>query len=103
MARELFLIGPTFRAVLKSLEEALGVRFLEVELERVVADAEADQVSPKHYVFFRSPGLSVSGIVDEYEPETVWIEVTGTHRYEQAFQSVVNDRRLRIGPNSPIH
>jgi hypothetical protein len=103
MVRDLFIIGDTLRAILASLEKSLGVRLSNGEVERLFAESEADQVSAKRYGFFLSAKLSVLALVDEYEPETVWIQVDGTRRQEKAFRKIVDDRRLLIGPNRPIH
>jgi hypothetical protein len=65
------------RFALFGLECALGVSFSGAEWEHVFLDAEGDQVSAKQYVFFESLRLSVTGRVDEYEPERIWIEIKG--------------------------
>jgi hypothetical protein len=103
MAGKLFIIGETLRPFLESLQEALDVRFSNGEVERLFAESEADRVSAKRYAFFHSAKLSVLGLVDKYEPETVWIQVEGICHHETAFQNVVDNRRPLIGPDCPIH
>lgn len=38
-------------------------------------DAEGDQVGEKHYVFYQDVCRGVTGKVDAYEPESVWLFV----------------------------
>jgi hypothetical protein len=77
LAEELLPIDLRLRFALFGLECALGVSFAGAECERVFRDAVEDQVSAKRYAFFESPRLSVTGRVDEYEPESVWVRVEG--------------------------
>jgi hypothetical protein len=57
--------------VLFGLQAALGAAFSAHEIERVFADAIADQVSPKEYHFHNSSGIALTGSVDAYEPESI--------------------------------
>jgi len=83
MARYLALIDGSLRFALFGLECALSVEFSVTEVERVFRDSKADQVSAKEYVLCESGNLRVSGLVDAYEPESIWIHVEGS-RIEQA-------------------
>lgn len=100
--KELFLIGDTLNGLLKSLEQALKVTFSPQEIDRILTDSENDQVSSKSYCLFDSGALMVVGTVDECEPETIWIEVRGKRHHEKAFQEVVNEIRLLLGPGHPL-
>jgi hypothetical protein len=53
------------------------VSFAGAVCEQVFRDAADDKVSAKRYRFFEPPHLSVTGRVDEYEPESVWVRVEG--------------------------
>jgi hypothetical protein len=76
-ARELVPIGATLPLLLLKLSSVLGVTFDPVECERIFVDAVEDPVSAKQYVLFESPNLAILAFVDEYEPETIWLEVRG--------------------------
>jgi hypothetical protein len=80
VAEELLVIDHRLRFALFGLECALGVSFAGSECERVFRDATEDQVSSKRYTFFESPRLSVTGRVNEYEPDSVWVRVEGGGR-----------------------
>lgn len=73
----------------------LGVSFDGSECERVFRDAVADQVSAKRYSFFDLPRLSVTGRVDEYEPESVWIRVDGAHGARALLRRVVEGAEVQ--------
>jgi hypothetical protein len=74
---ELLPIDLQLRFAPFGLECGLGVSFSGSECARVFSDAAEDQVSAKQYVFYESPRLVVTGRVDEYEPESVWLNVRG--------------------------
>jgi hypothetical protein len=60
-------------------------------------DAEADQVSAKHYVFLQRRGMTVSGDVDDYEPETIRISVQGHRRLERNLSLIVESAGICAG------
>ncbi len=61
------------------------------ECERVFRDATDDQVSAKRYSFFASSRLAVTGRVDEYEPESVWLRVEGDRGVGEVLRRVAAD------------
>jgi hypothetical protein len=77
VAEELVRIDLRLRFALFGLECALGVSFAGAECERVFHHATEDQVSAKRYAFFESARLTVTGRVDQYEPDSVRLEVRG--------------------------
>jgi hypothetical protein len=77
VAEELVTMDSRLRFALFGLECAPGVSFAGVECEREFRDCAEDQVSAKRYTFFESPRLAVTGRVDEYEPESLWMQVRG--------------------------
>ena len=100
VVEELLPIEARLDFVLFGLECALGVSFSGAEWERVFRDAADDQISAKHYVFFESSRLAVTGRVDDYEPESVWIQVKGISGARELLRRVVEgadclDFRLR--------
>jgi hypothetical protein len=73
MLKELLNIDEKLRTVFSRLEQILSVQFDTHEMDRVFSDSEHDQVSPKRYIFHQAGRVSVSGSVDDYEPETLWL------------------------------
>lgn len=76
-SRECFIIDIRLRFALFGLECALGVPLSGLECERIFKDAENDQCSAKDYVLGTFPDLLVTGHVDEYEAETIWLTAQG--------------------------
>ncbi len=91
---EVVPIDHGLRFVLLGLECAFGVSFAAAECERVFRDAESDQVSAKQYEFYSSPSLSISGRVDEYEPEEIWISAKGARNCDEVLKRVVEAARF---------
>jgi hypothetical protein len=89
VAEVLLPIGLQLRFALFGLECAFGVSFDGVECERVFRDAAEDQVSARQYLLFQSARLVVSGRVDEYEPETIWLRVQGKAGVGEVLRQVV--------------
>ena len=89
VAEELLPVDTKLRFALFGLECALGVTFNGVECERVFRDAGENQVSAKQYVLFESPRIVVSGRVDEYEPESIWLRVQGERGVAEVLRRVV--------------
>jgi len=103
VAEELLIIDMRLRFALFGLECALGVSFAGAECERAFRDAAEDQVSAKRYTFFESPRLSVTGRVDEYEPESMWVQVQGGRGSRDLLRRVIEGAefaafRLREAP-----
>lgn len=94
VAEELLPIDTTLRFALFGLECALGVSFSGIECERVFRDAAEDQVSAKQYVLFESPRFVVSGRVDEYEPESIWLRVQGKSAVAEVLRRVVEGAKV---------
>jgi hypothetical protein len=77
MTKELANIDEGLRFALFGLECALGVEFSVREVERVFRDVRNDQVARREYRFFDGNHLRVTGVVEEYEPESIWLDVEG--------------------------
>jgi hypothetical protein len=88
-AEELVSIDMQLRYALFGLECALGVSFSGTEWERVFRDAELDQVSVKEYLFFESSSLTVTGRVDAYESESIWLRIEGRQNHTELLQRVI--------------
>jgi len=94
VAEELLPIDTTLRFALFGLECALGVTFNAAECERVFRDATVNQMSSKQYVLFESSRFNVSGRVDEYEPESIWLRVQGELGVVEKLKRGVEGSRL---------
>ena len=95
VAEELLHIDMSLRFALFGLECALGVSFSGAESERVFRDTNKDHVSAKQYAFFESPWLSVTGRVDEYEPESLWVRVEGCRGGRELLRRIVEGAELQ--------
>ncbi len=100
IAEAMVLIDATLRLALFGLECALRVEFSVREIERVFQDEREDQQSAKEYTFFDAGGVRVSGSVDEYEPESIWLRIESP-QVSQAFLDNLLERAryqaLRLG------
>jgi len=94
VAEELLTIDLRLQFALFGLECALGVSFAGAERVRVFRDAAEDQVSAKRYTFFESPRLNVTGRVDEYEPESIWLRVEGGRGCGEALRRVAEGSKF---------
>jgi hypothetical protein len=103
VVQDLFIIGDRLRGFLERLSAVLMVPFSITEIDRVFIESETDQVNAKSYCFCRSSRLQVIGEVDDYEPETIRIQIRGSSKHETAFRCLDDEFRLIIGPNGPIH
>jgi len=77
VTERMLTIDSSLRFVFVGLECALGVSLRPLQCERVFSDAEHDKVSAKQYLFLDNGYVVVSGTVDEYEPETILIQMSG--------------------------
>lgn len=92
-------IDDSLRLVLARLEGALGVFFAPREIERVFIDAIENQRDEKRYVFFDSPGIRVTGYVEDYEdyePETIILSVESSRALVARCKSIINDANGRL-------
>jgi hypothetical protein len=96
IAEELVPIGLRLRFVLFGLESALGVSFAGAECERIFLDATADQVSAKRYAIFTSPHLTVTGRVNDYEPETISLRVEGNRSCGSMLRRIVQASEFAV-------
>lgn len=94
VAEVLMPIDCRLRFVLFGLECALGVPLSAPEAERVFRECEEDQVFAKEYEFYRSRRLRVSGRVDEYEPEAIWLRVEGDRKVAGLLKRVAEGAEL---------
>ena len=73
----LLCFGNQLRIFLFGLQCKLNVEFYVAECERAFSDAETNKISAKHYTFYNDRHVTITGQVDDYEPESIWIIVNG--------------------------
>lgn len=96
MQQHLLVIDHRLRRFFSMLSDALKISVVESEIDRVFADAERDQVSQKSYCFVESNTWSLTGLVEEYEPETIWIRLSGWKKAEINLTRIVGDCYLEF-------
>ena len=98
----LLCFGNQLRLFLFGLQCKLDVELYVAECERAFSDAETDKNSPKQYTFYNDRHVTVTGQVDDYEPESIWIIVNGptidlTKLNEQAHSEMFRMRKANGG------
>jgi len=89
-------INDSLRLVFARLEGALGVFFYVREIDRVFNDAADNQCDEKHYTFFESPKIRVTGYVEDYEPETIEISVHASRSLTACCKPIIDDACGRV-------
>ena len=92
MSYHLFIINKELRTTLQEMQAFLGVAFNQAEVKRIFSDAENDQVSYKTYILYKDSHLLfgdwlVEGIVEEYEPETIILQIKGRSSKRKKFEA----------------
>jgi hypothetical protein len=79
--RLLINIDPDLKVFFKEVEQYFSIKLDNVVVEKIFNDCIEDQVTEKNYEIFngekrfmKTP-IQVTGKVDEYEPEDIWIEI----------------------------
>lgn len=82
----LFEIHSNLTTVLNQIAEILSIKIDQEVLDKIQNDALIDQINQKKYQIYTNSGLFnkmyITGFVDEYEPETIWIEFSGVSKFE---------------------
>lgn len=79
--RTLINIDTNLRDFFREIEQYFSIKLDRDVIERIFKDAEEDQVTGKEYLIFQGEKkllgtkLTILATVDEYEPETAWIEI----------------------------
>ena len=69
------------RDIVNEIEQYFSITLDKELIERIFRDAEENQVSEKQYLIFKAEKkilggqMTILGTVEEYEPETIWIEL----------------------------
>lgn len=82
----LFEIHSNLTTVLNQIAEILSIKIDQEVLDKIQNDAFINQINQKKYQIYTNSGLFnkmyITGFVDEYEPETIWIEFSGVSKFE---------------------
>jgi hypothetical protein len=79
--RTLLNIDSNLRYIIGEIEQYFSIKLDKDIIAKIFKDAEDDQVTEKEYLIaqaekkFLGTQLTILGTVDEYEPETIWIEI----------------------------
>lgn len=97
MYYQILPINKNLRAVLKELENYLGIELDEAEIQQVFEDEKNDKVSFKEYSFYKErsfffPDWEISGAVDEYEPEILFLKSNGGFGKKKKFDEFFINR-----------
>lgn len=71
----LLTIDSRLRFVLYGISITLDIQLHASEIERVFTASKLNDSKEQHYDFHRTTRAIVTGRVEEYEPESVWISV----------------------------
>lgn len=98
---ELFTIDNNLRVFLNETEKYFSIKIDREIIEKIFRDAEVDQVNEKEYIIFQSQGtifkkgLTITGSVDGYEPETILVEITKIDKKDlKHFKALASDINL---------
>jgi hypothetical protein len=85
--REIFNIENELPSVLGKVSEVFSIETDDELLRKIQLDSIKDQVNEKRYEIatvsrILRKDIIITGIVEEYEPETIWLELTGLTQSE---------------------
>ncbi len=93
-AKVLTAIDESLRYALFGLQCVLDISLSGSEIKRIFIESEENQVSEKKYTLFKSSHISVTGKVDEYEPETIFICVSLRAISQDRLDKIFQDSRV---------
>lgn len=93
---QLLSIDEALRFVLFGLECTLDVELNPAIVEQVFSDTEADAVSAKRYAFWSGPGMEVTGHVQEYEPESLWLTIQSQRVHKPSLSDIVERAKYHV-------
>jgi hypothetical protein len=85
--RKLFNIEDELPSALGKVSEVFSIEISDEVLRKMHSDSVEDQVNEKRYDIVTvsrklRKDFMVTGVVDEYEPETIWLEFSGLTKSE---------------------
>ena len=72
---ELVMIDENLRFILFGISCRLGIDMNSMECDKIYSDMRDGQFSNKNYTLFSRKDLEITAVVDEYEPESIWIKI----------------------------
>ena len=75
--RQLVTILPSIDKLFDAIGNCIGYTLDSNSINQLILDSQQDLVSEKSYQFLSNNRILITGQVDHYEPETVWISFKG--------------------------
>jgi hypothetical protein len=91
-------ISTELRYIIHEVERYFNVILDQKIIDKIFVDVEHDQVSKKDYVIFEgekkmfASQMIIRGTIDEYEPETIWIEIRNIKEKDRVYLSELFSR-----------
>ena len=86
---EILNINDTLRYVLYGVSVTLDIGLRASEIERLFAASASGNSCSQSYEFHCSPCVRVTGRVEEYEPESLWLTVSARNFDQTALKRLV--------------
>lgn len=93
---QLITIDDQLRLILFGLECALDAEFSVEAVEKIFSDGAEDAVSEKRYTLWDGPRLKVTGFVEQYEPEDIWLTVQSAKVFTPTLPIIVERAKYQI-------
>ena len=93
---QLVSIDNQLRFVLFGLECALDAEFSVEAVEKIFFDGEQDAVSEKHYKLWAVNHQIVTGHVEAYEPEDIWLTVQTQKPFNPSLAAIVERAKYQV-------
>lgn len=93
---QLLPIDDHLRLVLFGLECALNVEFSPDIVECIFCDSEHDARQEKRYLLSAGPHLKVTGYMEEYEPEEIWLTVESDKAYAALLSAIFERAKSQV-------
>ena len=79
--KRLITISPTIRTLFKTIQTIINIHIQPEIIDQILTDCESNQVNEKFYQLSgQKDKVNLIGIVDEYEPETIWMRFENINR-----------------------
>lgn len=91
--RSLKIIGPELTGFIEEIERTFSIKVDAAVLKQIFTDAELGSTNAKSYLLFEASknlcksDLVITGRVEAYEPEAIWIEVSGVREKDLEYMA----------------
>ena len=96
-------IDSELNGFIKEIEKYYAIKIAQQIINQIITDSQENQVDEKNYDIFKGENrllkksIVIVGRVDEFEPETIWIEINNIKKGdEKHFQELINNTRSRV-------